>query len=275
MKQKSEVSPIFLKFKAMVELQLNTKIKSLQFDRGGEYIALSHILSQFGITHRISCPYTPQQNGTAERKNRHIAELGLSMLAHATMPLMYWDEAFLTAVHVINSLPTPLLSNKTPYEKLFHTPQSYSHFRTFGCLCFPNLRPYNKHKLQFRSVSCTFLGYSSSHKGYRCLDPQGRIYISRDVLFDESTFPFLSSSHISSSSSPPTSNSSSLPSIPLVIPSAASNASYITNSSAQVVTGSLTGATVSPPLLPTPFTPPILFWVFHTLSFSLQHTNNL
>ncbi|KAF7811382.1 Retrovirus-related Pol polyprotein from transposon TNT 1-94 [Senna tora] len=50
--------------------------------------------------------------------------------------------------------------------------------------------PYNKHKLQFRSLRCTFIGYSTLHKGYKCLAPNGRIYISRDVKFDEISFPY-------------------------------------------------------------------------------------
>lgn len=61
----------------------------------------------------------------------------------------------------------------------------------FGCACWPNLRPYNAHKLQFRSKRCVFLGYSNLHKGYKCLDiASGRVYISRDVTFDETIFPF-------------------------------------------------------------------------------------
>jgi histone deacetylase 1/2 len=59
--------------------------------------------------------------------------------------------------------------------------------------CWPNLRPYNKRKLAFWSTRCVFLGYSSHHKGVKCLDPStGRFYISRDVVFDESIFPFAS-----------------------------------------------------------------------------------
>jgi histone deacetylase 1/2 len=55
------------------------------------------------------------------------------------------------------------------------------------------LRPYNKSKLAFRSNRCVFLGYSSHHKGVKCLDPStGRVYISRDVVFDEIVFPFAS-----------------------------------------------------------------------------------
>ena len=63
--------------------------------------------------------------------------------------------------------------------------------KSFGCGCWSHLRPYNSRKLAFRSKECIFVGYSSHHKGYKCLDAStGRIYISRDVVFDEAVFPF-------------------------------------------------------------------------------------
>ena len=62
--------------------------------------------------------------------------------------------------------------------------------KTFDCACFPLLRPYNNHKLDFRSHECLFLGYSTSYKGYKCLSPFGRNYISKDVIFNESKFPY-------------------------------------------------------------------------------------
>ena len=34
------------------------------------------------------------------------------------------------------------------------------------------------------------MGYNLNHKGYKCLDSNGKLYISRDVIFDETTFPF-------------------------------------------------------------------------------------
>ncbi|KAA3465059.1 Retrovirus-related Pol polyprotein from transposon TNT 1-94 [Gossypium australe] len=129
-------------------------------------------------------------NGLVERKHRQIVEAGLSMLAHASMPLYYWNDAFSSAVYLINRLPSSSIANVSPYEKLFQTQPNYSFLRVFGCLCFPNLRPYNTHKLQFRSTPCTFLGYSPSHKGYHCQDGNGKVYISRHVTFLESSFRF-------------------------------------------------------------------------------------
>ncbi|KAE8735348.1 hypothetical protein F3Y22_tig00000340pilonHSYRG00251 [Hibiscus syriacus] len=62
--------------------------------------------------------------------------------------------------------------------------------RVFGCACFPFLRPFNQHKLDFRSRQCVFLGPSTSHHGYKCLDDNGRVFVSRHVRFDEQVFPF-------------------------------------------------------------------------------------
>lgn len=70
-------------------------------------------------------------------------------------------------------------------------------------LAFPFLRPYNDHKLQNRSSECVFLGFSSYHKGYLCLNRQtGRIYVSCHVIFHETSFPFSSSLPTSFSPNP-------------------------------------------------------------------------
>jgi hypothetical protein len=171
----------------------NRKIISVQSDWGGEYERLNSLFCQVGIAHQVSCPHAHQQNGAAESKHRHIVEMGLALLSHASMPLKYWDEVFLAAVYLINCTPTKLLSYDTPLHRLLGATPDYSNFRVFGCAYWPNLRPYNSHKLQLRSTRCVFLGYSNMHKGFKCLVLSiGRIYISRDMIFHESVFPFAS-----------------------------------------------------------------------------------
>jgi transposase InsO family protein len=209
---KSDVHSVFLRFQNNVERQFDRKIKILHTDGGGEFRALISHLQKCGITHRLSCPHTHQQNGAIERKHRHIVEVGLSLLANASMPQSFWAEAFQTATFLINRLPTPVLHQKSPFEVLFHTPPDYCFLKIFGCLCWPCIRPYNKHKLDYRSVPCLFLGYSASHKGYICRAiHSSRIYISRHVVFDETNFPY---AHFSPQATSETLNSSSCLSSP-------------------------------------------------------------
>jgi histone deacetylase 1/2 len=73
----------------------------------------------------VSCPHAYQQNGSAERKHRHIVEVGLAFLANASMPLKYWDEAFLTATFLINLLPSKVINHDTPVERLLNTVPNY------------------------------------------------------------------------------------------------------------------------------------------------------
>ena len=187
LKFKSKVFSVFQEFQKLVERQFNKKIITVQSDWGGEYEKLNSFFRSIGIEHHVSCPHAHQQNGSAERKHRHIVDMGLSLLSHASMPLRFWDEAYLSACYLINRLPSRVIGNLSPMENLFQTNPDYTSLRTFGCACWPNMRPYNTHKLAFRSQQCVFVGYSIRHKGYKCLHlPTARVYISRDVTFDES-----------------------------------------------------------------------------------------
>lgn len=121
LKHKGESVNAFNLFKAQVENIFNTKIKAIQCDNGTEYKSIASIAQAAGIEMRYTCPYTSVQNGRAERKHRHIVELGLTLLAQARLPLTYWVDAFQMAVFLINRLPTPVLNNDIPLCLLDHT----------------------------------------------------------------------------------------------------------------------------------------------------------
>ncbi|KAJ0697300.1 putative RNA-directed DNA polymerase [Helianthus annuus] len=189
--QKSDVYAILTNFITMVERQFNTKLKSIQSDWGGEFRPLATLCRNLGILHRRSCPHTSEQNGFVERRHRHVVETGLSLMAQSHLPQRFWHFAFETAVYLINRLPSRVSSNKSPFEHIYGRKPDYSFLRVFGSQCFPYLRPYNHHKIEFRSTPCVFLGYSPSHHGYRCFDPHTeRIYIARHVRFNEQVFPY-------------------------------------------------------------------------------------
>ncbi|KAH9680638.1 retrovirus-related pol polyprotein from transposon RE1 [Citrus sinensis] len=233
---KSDAIEVFSNFKLFIENHLQLKIKTVQTDWGGEFRTFTSLLKASGIHFRHSCPHIHHQNGRIERKHRHIVDIGLTLLAQAHLPLKFWWNAFHTAVYLINRLPTPVLNNISPFQKLFNQTPNYSFLRTFGCACYPALRPYNKHKLDFKTCRCIFLGYSSYHKGYLCLHSSGRIYTSNHVVFYKSSFPYVSGldfsspdkcqSPVSLSKSSSSSSSSSVPSfIHLQVPLATSSTS--------------------------------------------------
>lgn len=193
LKTKTGFYAVLSAFIKLVQNQCSRKIKTFQSDGGTEFVnqAVRTIFEENGTFHRYSCPYTPQQNGRAERKHHHIVETGLAMLFNAHVPAQYWVDAFTSATYIVNRVPSPLLNNKSPFELLFGQVPNYSNFRVYGCQVFPYLRDYAKHKLEPRSLPCIFIGYSSYHKGFRCLDPStNRIFISRHARFNESFYPF-------------------------------------------------------------------------------------
>jgi len=108
----------------------------------------------------------------------------------SNVPFEFWGECVLTAVYLINRIPTPLLSNKSPVEVLYNCPPSLAYLRVFGCDCYAtNVHP--KQKFNHRASICVFMLYPHGQKGYKLFDLQAKkISISRDVYFQENVFPF-------------------------------------------------------------------------------------
>ena len=90
LKLKSDVSIIFPIFKNLVEIQLNSQIKALYFDNGGEFIKLQPFLQNHGISHMTTPPHTPEHNGISKRKHRHLVETVRCLLHHASLPPIFW-----------------------------------------------------------------------------------------------------------------------------------------------------------------------------------------
>ena len=146
---KSDTFTLFKQFTALVKNQFKQSVQLFRTDCGDEFTSteLNTFCADNGIIHQLSFPHTPQQNSVAERKHRHLIQCALALLSQSNLLIFYWSYIVSTVAHLINKLPTPLLSNKSHWERLFHTKPTLSHLRTFGCQCFPLLTPYNKNKL--------------------------------------------------------------------------------------------------------------------------------
>ena len=132
---------------------------------GGEYSLSEFIafLDTHGIIHQSSCSDTPAQNGRAERKHRHLLDTARSLLLSSSVPSVFWGEAVLTAAYLLNRMPTPLLSGRSPYECLHGQVPYYSLLRVFGSSCFVLLLKKYHTKLSAQCVLC-FIGEWDSSK---------------------------------------------------------------------------------------------------------------
>ena len=135
---KSDVYATFVKFKILVKKQFNYPTKQLQSDNVCEYCStiFKQFLSDNGIFHRLSCLQTSKKNGLAERKHRHIVEMGLTLLTQSGLATKFWVDAFLTSIFIINRLPTKVLNFSSPFECLFHLPPDLAIFVPLGVNAF-------------------------------------------------------------------------------------------------------------------------------------------
>lgn len=111
LEDKSCVSNLLKNFIAYVQTQFHTTIQVIRSDNGTEFVNndLSSYLQSLGIIHQTSCPYTPQQNGIAERKHQHLLNVARSLKTQSHVPSSLWGDCILTAAHLINITPSKQL----------------------------------------------------------------------------------------------------------------------------------------------------------------------
>lgn len=188
LKTKGEALEAFKKFKALVENKTEQKIKTFRTDRGGEFCSndFDVFCEESGIERHRTAPYTPQQNGVVERRNRTVVAMTRSMMKGMNLPLYFWGEAMRHSVYLLNRLPTRKLSKVTPQQAWNGTKPNLKYVRVFGCTAYAKVPAVQTRKLDDRSRAVINLGKEMGTKAYRLYDPNsGAIVVSRDVVFDE------------------------------------------------------------------------------------------
>ncbi|CAN1310245.1 Retrovirus-related Pol polyprotein from transposon TNT 1-94 [Linum perenne] len=221
LRTKDEAEHKFIAYKAEVENQLDRRIKRLRTDRGGEYSSkfLNEMCELNGIIHETTAPYSPQQNGIAERKNRTLKNMMNAMILSSGLPNNLWGEAVLAANHILNRVPHKKL-DKTPYELWKGYAPNLEYLRVWGCLAKVGILAHKRSVVGSKTFDCVFIGYASNSAAYRFMRIDDRsICEYRDAVFFENDFPLNNSRYGNAKSSTTSNNSGNSlpPELPLII----------------------------------------------------------
>ena len=147
---------------------------------------MEECLEEEGIKHEFPAPYTQQQNGVVERKNKTLIDMARMMLGEYKTPEWFWLEAVNTACHAISCLYLYRLPKKTTYELLTGNKPYVSYFRVFGSKCYILVKKGRHSKFAPKAVEGFLLGYDTNTKAYRVFNRSlGLVEVSSDVVFDE------------------------------------------------------------------------------------------
>lgn len=144
---------------------------------------MKEYLASKGISFQYTAPYTPEQNGVSERKNRTLIEMSRCLLTEADLRNTFWGEVVLTANYIQNSVLTRA-KEATPYELWNGSKPGINHFQMFGSKFYVHVPKEKRHKLENTGTEMVFVGYDEDSKAYRCYDADtNKLVISRDVCF--------------------------------------------------------------------------------------------
>ena len=162
-----------------------SRLRTLRSDNGGEYVSLQleQWLRSRGTVHQYSAPYTPQQNGAAERVNRTLQDRCRALLLEADLPNGLWPDAVSYAAYIRNLSPSAG-RNVTPYEAFTGKKPDVSSLRTFGCRVFVMVPAEQRDKLGARANVGTYLGPERNTAASRVKVGNGMV-VSRDLKWDE------------------------------------------------------------------------------------------
>ncbi|CAI7930392.1 unnamed protein product [Closterium sp. NIES-54] len=197
--------------------QMKKSVLMLHSDRGGEFLGkeFTDFVDGKGIVHDLTCPYTPQQNGMAEREMRMVVESVRTMLLHMGVQHHWWHLALRQAFWVRNCLErSTLLPETMPHQLRTSKKPNLTLARVWGCMAhFLVPEEQRGGKLKPKARWRLHLSVSEESKGWELLDlTDNKVVNTSDVVcYETMSLEVWKSEHGSASgqmhANPPTDSS--------------------------------------------------------------------
>jgi hypothetical protein len=185
---KLEAFKYFKVYKELAEDEMNSKIKCLRYDNGGEFTSKEFMdyCNKHGIKRKFSVARKPQQNGVVERKIVTVQEMARTILMDYKLTYIFWTHVVHTTVHIQNRVMIRNNTDKTPYKLWKGRPMKVKHFIVFGSKCYIKREDGRMGKFDSRVDKGVLVGYSSTRKAYKCYNLRlNKVVESINVTIDE------------------------------------------------------------------------------------------
>jgi transposase InsO family protein len=189
--RKSEAASRIKELITFIHTQYGKYINELHTDNGGEFVNLDlkEFLTERGIIHTTTTPYTPKHNPIVERSHGVDLSMTRTAMIKAGVPLYLWGECILYMNYIKVRLPLEKLNGFTPYECVTGKLPSMKKIKVFGCDSHVLKYEHQQAKIGSRTWLGIFVGVDSTANGYRIYNPEtGKVVVTRNVHFTENSF---------------------------------------------------------------------------------------
>ena len=187
--RKSEALDAVMRLLRLVPGKFGTKVTHIHADNAGEFVSMEPVLARFGVSMSFAAVAGHNTNAIIERAHLSHVNVVRSLLQDSNVDGYWWTFASRQATYLLNRLPTRS-TGRVPLNAI-KADTSLSHVKRFGCRCYLHVPSSHRHKLASTSLEGIFLG-NLPNGMYRVYIPSSNLLtISRDVRFDEQSFPVL------------------------------------------------------------------------------------
>ncbi|MBW0523649.1 hypothetical protein O181_063364 [Austropuccinia psidii MF-1] len=163
-----EVPTVLTKTFALIHSVFGKSVKSLRTDNAKEYMGQNFkiILMSMGTQQLFTCPYTPEQNGEAERLNRTLGDAARTMLRASGLLKQFWSYAYKCAAYIHNRIPNSRTGTMTPLELWCGRRPQPKRIFPFGAKAIVHIPIEKRGKLDDRGKLCQLIGFQDDSQGY-------------------------------------------------------------------------------------------------------------
>eukprot|EP00833_Pecoramyces_ruminatium_P007340 jgi/Orpsp1_1/1181372/evm.model.c7180000076991.1 len=171
-KNKSDTFGTFKMWYNIARNIYNSNLKNIRTDNGSEFLnnQFKNFCIEHGIVHQTTVPYSPQQNGRAERLNGVLINSATALLEDAKLSRRFWQDAIETASYIYNRIPHQSINNKIPLEVLTKNKVNYNNIKIFGCKVLFLIPKQKRSKFENSASPGIFIGYCKNPTAFKIFD---------------------------------------------------------------------------------------------------------